>query len=236
MGKPYETSNKVEKTMRTMEGMIRELSEVLEGKKYVLIGGIASAIHGIQRYTRDADIVLTVTKEELHDLIKKLKEHGFEISKSYEENFTDKILKRQPAKILYSNEYSVDFRVGSYTIDKESIQRAQPYQIYDRIYLVATPEDIVVYKMARFSGRDQFDIQGIVERNGNKLDIAYIKKSAEQLIKEIKEPLLKKDMKDHFPRCLSLIEKSISLGESVKENSIDQNQPQEQHQSRGRHR
>lgn len=217
--------------------MISQLAEVLEGKRYVLIGGIAVAINGRQRYTHDADIVITISKAELPRLVDKLNEYGFKISESYKKTFSDKLLRQKAAKILYDKDYSVDFRIESYSIDKEAIKRAIPVEIYGKKLSVATPEDIIVYKMARFSDQDRADIQGIIERHGKKLDTAYINKASDKLTEELKDETQRTYMQERLGLCLSWIEKGVPRVRSVIEVDKSQEQTQDIYKDRGaRHR
>lgn len=199
--------------MEDIEKMIHPLAEVLAGKRYVLIGGIAVDIFGRQRYTHDVYIIITISKKELPNLVDKLNEHGFKISESYKKVFTDKLLRQKAAKILFDKYFSVDFRIESYSIDKAAIKRAVPVQIFGKKFSVATPEDIIVYKMARFSDQDKADIQGIIERHGKKLDSAYIKKATQRLIKE--SGII--ELQDRVELCLSWIKNdSISNKQSTR--------------------
>ncbi len=50
--------------------------------------------------------------------------------------------------------------------------------------LIARPEDIIVYKIARFEDIDKADIKAIISRFGKKLDLDYIRNSARKLAEE----------------------------------------------------
>jgi len=95
-----------------------------------------------------------------------------------------RLKKLLPVKIPFKHNFSVDLRLASYSIDKGAIKRAIPVKIFGKNARIATPEDIIVYKIARFEDIDKADIKSIIQRFGKNLDIYYIRNSAKRLAEE----------------------------------------------------
>ncbi len=168
-----------------MEEMIRAVVQSLRTSKikYVVIGGIAASIWGQPRMTLDADIVIVIPSEKLSDLTESLSNSGFQVTP----NTTKKLLNMLPAKIRYSKRLSVDLRIASYSLDKQALERAIPVSLFGIKLPIASAEDIIVYKAARFSDLDKADIKAIILRQKKKLDSRYIMETCQQLIAETRD-------------------------------------------------
>lgn len=169
--------------------MLKKIISVLQKFKikYVIIGGIAASILGKPRATIDVDVVIIITPEKIEDFIQALRLCGFKISKDSQEKIVQRLRRLLPVKIRFKHNFSVDLRLASYSIDKEAIRRALPVRIFGMNMPIATPEDIIVYKIARFEDIDKADIKAIIHRFAKKLDLNYIQKSARKLAEETKE-------------------------------------------------
>jgi len=169
-----------------MDEMLKKLITALKELKinYVIIGGIASSILGRPRTTIDADVVFIIKEEKIEEFVKILKLYGFKISESSKEKIIRRLKRLLPAKIRFKHNFSVDLRLASYSIDMEAIKRAKSVKIFGMKLSIATPEDIIVYKIARFEDLDKADIKGIINRFGKKLDLGYIRNSAKKLAEE----------------------------------------------------
>ncbi len=167
--------------------MIRVIVKVLEQfkVKYVIIGGIAASIWGKPRMTLDADIVILLSTENIADFLKVLRENGFLISKSSEPKMIGRLRRFLPIKVRFTKAISCDLRISSYSIDRNAIERAKKIRIFNTRIKIATPEDVIIYKLVRFEDIDKADIKTIIQRIGRKLDFNYIRKSVKQLSQEI---------------------------------------------------
>ena len=169
-----------------MEKMIKSLDDALEqlNVPYVIIGGIAASVLGRPRTTMDADVVVLITARKLPSLLGALKSHGFRISPSREKKVSEKLKKLLPAKISYKGGFSTDIRTASYSLDKSAIKRALRVEMFDRKLPVATPEDVILYKVVRFSDMDKADMKAILSRFRQKIDLSYLRDGAQKLIRE----------------------------------------------------
>ena len=68
---------------------------------------------------------------------------------------------------------------------------------------IAAPEDLILYKLIACRPKDEADIEGIVQRRGDKLDIAYLRKWAEWLSRETAKPLIMQTLKKYLPQHFS---------------------------------
>lgn len=175
-----------------MEEMIRHLVATLKELEanYVIIGGIASSLWGKPRMTVDADVVVSVTDEALPDLLKRFKEKGFLISKSSEPKMAARLKRLLPVKVRYTKILSCDLRIASYTIDRLAIDRAKKVKIFNIEVPVATPEDVIIYKLVRFEDLDKADIKAIIQRLGKKLKVAYLKQAVMKLSEEVSDKII----------------------------------------------
>ncbi len=166
--------------------MLKKLISALKKFKinYVIIGGIAASILGKPRTTIDADVVIIITEEKIKDFIEALRLCGFKISKSSMGKIIHRLKRLLPVKIRFKHNFSVDLRLAGYSIDEEAIKRALSVRIFGMKMLIARPEDIIVYKIARFEDIDKADIKAIISRFGKKLDLDYIRNSARKLAEE----------------------------------------------------
>jgi hypothetical protein len=165
-----------------MEEMIRAVVQALRSSniRYVVIGGIAASIWGRPRMTLDADIVITITPERLAEFLQVLVGSGFQVAARAER----RLLEGLPVKVRYGKRLSVDLRIASYSLDQQALARAVPVRLFGVQLRVASREDTVVYKLARFDDMDRADIKAIVMRWRNKLDSQYIAKTCRQLVEE----------------------------------------------------
>lgn len=175
-----------------MEEMIQAVVRDLRLLKirYVVIGGIATSIWGRPRMTLDIDIVLVVPTEKLPNFLEILKQSGFQVTPT-----TMKRLSRKLAvKIRYGKRLSVDLRIASYSLGKQAVMRAVPINVFGTRLLVASAEDTIAYKIARFDDMDRADIKAMILRRGKKLDSEYIVEVCQQLVKETADEQISKNL------------------------------------------
>ncbi len=171
--------------MKDLLQAARDLQKFLDGKgwEFCFIGGLAVIHWGEPRLTRDIDLTLLT---------------GF----GQEEIFVDELLVRFPARmenarafalenrtllIAVSGGFPVDIALGGLPFEEEAARRARDVECAPGIALrLCSPEDLVVMKV--FAGRpeDWRDVEGIVIRQGRRLDVPYILRQLQPLL-EVKE-------------------------------------------------
>lgn len=168
--------------------MLRRLHNVLEthGFPYVIIRGLATAIWGAPRTTADVDVVLLIPEEKGEDLLHALEEAGFMTG-------PDALLKLKggrPVKLAFTRRFSVDLRVASFHLDREAIRRAREVSLFGLPLRFAAPEDLIVYKLARWDPIDQSDVRSILESQRAQMDVDYLEEMISSLAEEAGIPAL----------------------------------------------
>lgn len=172
---------------------ITPVVEALEEQniRYYIGGSVASSVHGIPRTTLDADIVADLRTEHVPGFVERLASDYYIDS--------DMILRAIERRSSFNVVYlmmmlKIDvfvFKGGSF--DKEELRRAQPDTlettegIGNRLFYLPSPEDTVLRKLDWYrmgggvSERQWLDVLGVLKLQGARLDLAYLRKWAEEL-------------------------------------------------------
>ena len=188
-----------------MDEMIVALDQALRLQKitYVVIGGIAASLHGRPRMTMDSDIVIVLEEIRVPEFIRTMKQQGFSVTVSSEPKMIARLQRGQPVKLRFGKHFSVDIRIASFSLDIKAIERAKHFHIFNVKLPIVSPEDLIVYKIARFDAIDQLDIQMILVRHSSKLDSRYMKSAATVLSEETD----KKEIMENLFTVLSWMKK-----------------------------
>ena len=157
------------------ERVVQELERT--GIPYMVTGSLASSAYGRIRATEDIDIVIAPTKEQLLAFLSSFPSDQFYAD---DEDALESFRQTSQFNVIdFATTWKVDF---IFRKDREfsrvEFGRRQPYVVGGVRAYLATPEDIVVAKLewARLgqSERQIEDAAGIIERQGTKLDRAYV--------------------------------------------------------------
>jgi hypothetical protein len=149
------------------------------GVPYMVTGSFASSIHGVPRATQDIDIVIEPTRAQLADLIAKFTEPNY--ASDSDDAFE---------AFRHRSMFSVIDRRGTWKIDfilrkdrpfsKREFGRRKQIEILGVSIYAATPEDVLLAKLewAKLgeSERQLRDAAGIIEIQGEKLDLEYVER------------------------------------------------------------
>lgn len=168
--------------MSLLEDTTLRLDDFLSGSKidYVLIGGVAAILHGIQRPTQDVDVALLLE-------VDSLKKIGVKILKSYlprKENpleFFERFFVLPVTDPVTKIDVGIAAGLGGF--DRMAIRRAKPKQIKNRSIPCCTVKDLIIYKLAANRGRDLDDIDLLRELYGDTVDVRYLHATAKQFVK-----------------------------------------------------
>lgn len=170
-----------------MRDMLKQLGNVLdEIPEYVVIGGIAATLMGSPRTTADVDVILLLPGQEAERVVELCEQHGFRPGPGT----TAKLSAGRPAKFAFSRRFSVDVRLASFSLDSAAIRRARKIPLFGYPLRIATPEDLIVYKLARWDAVDQADVRHLLRRVGDSLDILYLEEQIRVLMQEAGLPAL----------------------------------------------
>ena len=188
--------------IRFVDELIRELDV-----DYVVIGGIAVSAQAEPRSTKDIDLILLIKPSDVDSLLEAIESKGLKISKKAE--VAKKLKDGRPAKIIWDERFSFDLRIAIYSIDENAIDAAEEVDLerYDVTLRVATPEDLIVYKLARYDDTDRKDIKSLIALN-KYLNWEYIKEQATilnqeapgtRIMKSLREVMGKQRLNPHGP-------------------------------------
>lgn len=154
---------------------IKEVHECFtrEDIPYVLIGGIALQWWGEPRFTRDVDVTVLVNLGEEEKVIRK-------ILSAFSPRISDAMefaLKNRICLVRSNDGYEIDISLGIPGYEEEVIKRAVKCEL-EKGYTVkiCSAEDLIIHKAVAGRSQDLSDIEGIIMRQGNKLDVNYIRK------------------------------------------------------------
>jgi len=159
--------------------VVRFVTELVRefGIDYVTVGGVAVSSQAEPRATKDIDLVVVIKPDAVDSLLAAIEAKGLTISRKAA--VSKKLKEGRAAKIIWDDKYSFDLRNATYTIDSEAIRTACGVRLerYGLDLKVASPEVLVVYKLANFDDTGRKDIRNIM-RVHDDLDWEYIKKQA----------------------------------------------------------
>ncbi len=171
--------------MNPVFGAAREIQEFCLSRtwRFCIIGGLAVQRWGEPRFTRDVDLtVLTgfgAEERYVDELVA-----GFRVRIPDAHDFA---LRHRVVLLSSSEGIPIDIALGAMPFEEAAIGRASSYEVAPGLGLTTcSAEDLVVFKA--FAGRDHdwSDIEGIVARQGPRLDVALVWRELLPLL-ELKE-------------------------------------------------
>jgi len=148
---------------------------------YMVIGGQAVLVHGRPRLTQDIDLTLGADNSHLEEIMKICKEISLQPLPEDVDDFV------KSTNVLPTVEPGIKIRVDfifSFTpYEKQAIDRNTTVTLDGYPVKFASPEDLILHKLFAGRTRDLEDIEGVVLRQKEKLDITYLTKWAEEFSK-----------------------------------------------------
>jgi hypothetical protein len=147
------------------------------GFDYLLYGGMAAALWGEPRYTQDVDLVLFVPERHAYKYLRVAAKHGFTVD---EDLALQQMQVSGWARLPFGGPKSpwhMDLTLGDSPFDKSALSRRKTVVLFEREVRVASPEDLLIYKLVSDREQDRVDVQAVVKRQRH-LDLAYLRKWA----------------------------------------------------------
>lgn len=139
---------------------------------YAIIGGIAVQHWGEPRLTQDIDLTILVP---LDDPLPTLQI----ILGAFEARLQDALtfaLKSRVLLIQASNGYPIDLSLGLPGYEESVVERTVNLDIdSDKWVKLCSAEDLIIHKAVAGRPQDLHDIEGVVLRQGTRLDVSYIR-------------------------------------------------------------
>jgi len=137
----------------------------------IVIGGIAIAAWGEPRLTRDVDLKILLSREEV-DLLLSILETGYKMLIA---NPGEALRKQGLVFIRDDRGTRLDLMLADTPYDSLAIQRGRDIDIQPGIAIrVCSPEDLIIYKLISTRLRDHEDASSVIQRQGSSLDNKYI--------------------------------------------------------------
>lgn len=142
------------------------------GIRHCLIGGIATSIHGIPRYTDDIDFM--VLKPDLktgYDRLVSLLE-----SRGYATQYLQADLDDPIGDVVRINKHSIRINLicTRYEYEYDFMDRIQSVTLFNRAVNVININDLVILKLRAGGIQDVYDVAGVIAVNGDRLDLDYL--------------------------------------------------------------
>jgi predicted nucleotidyltransferase len=164
----------------------------------VVIGGLAVALLGRPRVTRDVDAMVLLSAERWPEFLDSGKAFGF--------------LPRQPDALEFAQEtrvlllrhqqtgIDVDIALGCLPFEEEAVARAALVQVEGIAVPLATPEDLVIMKAIAHRERDLNDIEGLLAAHPN-LDLRRVRHWVRVFADALETSELYDDLDRRLPRA-----------------------------------
>jgi hypothetical protein len=152
-------------------------------------GSLASSVHGIPRATRDIDLIARIAAIHVEDLARELEGEFY----ADPEMIREALVRGRPFNVIhFESGYKFDvFPLKNDPFEAEEFRRRQFQavpQLGEGLSLpIASAEDIVLSKLAWYrqggeiSERQWTDARGVVEVQGQRLDLGYLREWAPKL-------------------------------------------------------
>ena len=155
--------------------------------QFCFIGGLALQRWGENRVTQDVDLtILTGIKNEAKFVEKLLSEYNTRIDAPIQFALENRVV-----LLKTENNIGIDISLAALPFEEKMITRASLHEFYNDISLLTcSAEDLIVMKIFAERIKDLIDAESIIIRQGNKLDIEYIKEELAGLAELKEEPEL----------------------------------------------
>ena len=137
----------------------------------IVIGGVAIALWGEPRVTRDVDLKILLRRDEADRLLALLTPEYTPLLPDPRRALTDQAM----LFVQDSAETRLDLLLADTPFDVQAIQRGQVVEVQPGAPIcVCTPEDLLIYKLISTRLRDHEDAASVVRRQCDKLDDRYV--------------------------------------------------------------
>ncbi len=165
----------METPLNLLESAARLQKALLEvGIESVVIGGIAVAVWGDARVTKDADLKVLLQREQAEHLLAVLPPNYR--PKADPPHTPLETLRLKGFIYTYDEQDErTDLLLAETHFDHSAISRGKELELVPGVKLVVcSAEDLIVYKMISIRPRDQNDLPGIFRRQRKTLDHTYV--------------------------------------------------------------
>lgn len=139
-----------------------------EGVDYFIFGATAMNFWIPPRNTVDLDAVLCVDRRRARRLVEKLRARRFRITSTLARVLLEGRMIKLPA-----GESELDLKLARSDHEREALARSKVFAAEDFRLRIATPEDLVLFKLQSWRRQDQADVERLWKTRGD-LDTRYV--------------------------------------------------------------
>jgi hypothetical protein len=157
------------------------------GIDYVVVGSVASSVHGEYRASGDIDIVADIRPEDIEPLVAALKEDFYIDDLSVRQA----VARGRKFNVIHLTAiFKADIFVPATSLGKQQLARRQLYKLDPHLpeeIWIASAEDTILGKLhwyrigGEVSELQWRDVRGIIGTRGDQLDFDYLRRWAERL-------------------------------------------------------
>lgn len=153
--------------------VVGKIAKVFARRKvrHAVIGGVAVGLRSRPRATKDIDLIVQVPALSFPGLLEELVEVGFQIDvhEAVRHWSTDRFIAFMHGRVR------VDWMQPVLPLYANVISTAEPKPWLDTSLNIATPEGLILTKMAAFRTQDQADIETLLAANKDTIDLNLIR-------------------------------------------------------------
>ncbi len=162
---------------------------------HMVIGGLANAVWGEVRMTRDADFKVStdmLPSDFRRLVLGRFPERQIGLPQHLRSSFV--------IHIWAMPDVAVDLLMSVFDYERQAIARAVDATIEGIPARVCTAEDLIIHKAIANRTQDWMDIEGVLLRQGNKLDLVYLRDWLAQFAEALENPELLKRFNEMYDR------------------------------------
>ncbi len=143
------------------------------GIPYVIIGGIAVQRWGQPRLTRDVDLTILLPAGQEEPVLREiLRAFPGRVEDALQFALVHRVL---PVRVPGGSEADITLGLPGY--EEGVVARAVDYDLGDgRVVRLCSAEDLIIHKAVAGRPQDLMDIEGIVARQRDRLDLTYLRR------------------------------------------------------------
>jgi len=182
--------------MNGLEAAVLEIAEYLDTHRvpYMVIGGFANLHWGRPRLTEDIDVTVQVPEESWPDFIAHLGERF----RARPGNPLEFARQTRVLPLMTTSGVRVDLIFAGLAYEDAAIHRAIELPLGAKKVRLCTAEDLILHKLTSDRQRDLDDVEGVIVRQGDKLDRRYL----DPLVQELATALEKPEIESFYRTCL----------------------------------
>ncbi len=152
-------------------------------QRYLVIGALAVGMLGEARLTRDLDFLLFLAPDTLDQFLRGAKRRGLAL------NFAAvrRMVEETGTLRLSYRGVPIDCLVASTPLEEQMWQRSKKLRLYGRTAHFPSPEDLILLKLLPGRPKDLLDAEGVLLRHKGRLDLSYLRKTAQRMADELQD-------------------------------------------------